>query len=234
MNCHEFQRQLDDLLDRRQDPSRDSQLQAHAADCQACRGRMAIWQGIDASLASGRVSLASSEHPRNGRRRTAAVATWLGTLAAAGLLIAWGHQVLREDPVTGPVAVLPPDATAISPTSPLPSRDTDVATSQRRRNADATTDAGVASLLRATPWWAAVQEAAVREENWVRQTIPAVVSVRQGVAPIERSMRQAIAILIQSGQPAASKSQMRPEEPSQPFNEQTSKVRRDVRWDDVA
>lgn len=69
-----------------------------------------------------------------------------------------------------------------------------------------------------TQWWSMMDEAA-----WIRHTRPAVDSVRAGVAPLERSMRRAFAILmIQTKSIGSSDAPVESSENALPFKKQTS------------
>ena len=54
----------------------------------------------------------------------------------------------------------------------------------------ASSTGGVHSNLDALEWWASV-----RDRDWLAQTMPAVRSVQQGVAPLGRSLLQAVTVL---------------------------------------
>lgn len=222
MNCEQFQERMDALLDRREDVTTDAPLLRHAADCSCCRQRLAVWSQISDTVASQpagfqptgcqpTVQTASgrdSRRPRinplfNPSRRLASVlamAAGILVLTSLGRWLVPPSQPSNQSIASAelPQQVDAPDSknTAVNQNS-MPSLSPQAAPWQSGR------------------WWSAMAD-----EQWVHHTIPAVDSVRQGVAPIGRSMRQAVAILlIQSN--ATSIPSAAPKIKRQPLGEQT-------------
>lgn len=52
MNCDKFERRIQDLMDRREDPARDSQLVDHAHTCSVCFSRWQVWNQMSQAFTS--------------------------------------------------------------------------------------------------------------------------------------------------------------------------------------
>ena len=191
MNCQQFDRRMQRELDRRGSPAAIPLLRRHAETCEPCRRRLALWAEIETVLSAPsakRDSVAAvgpagltalvDDASRGDRPRSHAAGGWAVAMAIAGVLLAavWFRAVTPEAKLAeSPRA----DETTV-----------DMATPDR---ADLAFTAGV-------PVWAGdrwVRDLA--DAQWIDQTMPAVRSVRDGVAPLGRSFLQVFSILSQGG-----------------------------------
>ena len=190
LSCEQFRRRMDELLDDRRDAATDAVLRNHADDCSTCRDALRLWSQVDLVF-SGH---ADRQDPPP--VRPAAISNTLSpqaktalTLAAAVLLLlGLGRLIsLSSQPENRIIASaeLPESSGAMAPlrsggdeTSSTDSPDQELANAED-------------PAWRSGNWWIAVAD-----DRWVQHTLPAVDSVRQSVAPIGRSMKQAIAILM--------------------------------------
>ncbi len=173
MNCTEFESRLQQRLDQRLPLESDPFLQQHADRCDACRGQLETWRKIDSVVTP---SSQSGTPETDKRRRTAALSA-----LAATILLALVWQVARPSSD-------PRESQRLVSNDPKP-----VAVAQPNRP----TSAGPAEQLYAKDpagWWRGVQS-----QDWVAQTMPAVRSLREGVAPLRRSLIQAVTILTIGG-----------------------------------
>lgn len=172
MNCQQFSRRMQRLIDARRQPETDRRLTKHMRGCPGCRERLETWQQI-AGLMPAAVP---NRIRRQGRE------TWqLAASALAGLIL---------------VAVLwrSIDRRADVSLDPLPSRPIAESTNTRTDGFQSgTIQSG--TLLAATDidpvgiWYR------VQDQDWMERTIPAVRNVRESVAPLGRSLRQALTML---------------------------------------
>ncbi len=227
MRCDQFHDRLDQLLDARQDVGQDASLCDHANQCQTCRDSLQIWCTIDAFVSPDAArSPADAAALMPGRRGvpTATTGNWATgawvTAAAVLVCVAIAGRWLSSDPSTAT-----PESSAIAsvvtdgafasqdPGSPVPVK----IAQGHPQDQQSRPQASVISL-QTSQWWSAVSD-----EPWVHHTLPAVNSVRIGVAPIGRSMKQAIAILmIQSDATRIDAPNLTPAIQPKPFQEQTS------------
>ncbi len=163
MNCSDFERRMQHLIDNHRPLSDDHSLQAHAQRCDACYGRMQLWQQIESVLdetpkgSGGRASPPRQQHH---------LAAWsLIAAVAAVLLVAF-------------LVSQPDDQLAAVKTS---------------RALEQVNDVDSLAAVDPALWWRNVQD-----QDWLGRTMPAVQSVRDGVAPLGRSLLQAVAILTTS------------------------------------
>lgn len=202
MDCDQFDTRLHEQLDRRACPAADPDLSAHAERCPACAERLTAWSRVEAAIGSmmpahdpiasdcdradrGReaeVSLAFSDSRdfvsagrRASRRGRFRQRRWAAAgLAAALLLVARVQVDWSQREVVGT-----PSAKVPAATGELGSRS----------------ELGLLASFDEDPEW--LREVADRQ--WLDQTLPAVRSVRDGVAPLGRTLLQAMALLT-SGQ----------------------------------
>jgi len=130
MRCREFEDRMNDLLDQRLPPERDSLLLRHAGECHSCHqllaGQATLFAGVElleippvstnfaaTVLAQSRelpVALAMNT-PRSGKKKWLGVLAGLVSLAAVVLVAVWIGMSRQEDPAS-PTAVKPaPPAT---------------------------------------------------------------------------------------------------------------------------
>lgn len=219
MRCDQFQNRMDLLLDQRQDLDRDVLLRSHAETCPSCRSRLSAWSTIDEIVSSS--DSAISVDPTRQLGAASAPTPMLTTGAWTGA--AWAIAAL----VLVCVAMTP----WITPNTPTDGRGATGAIVATEPNPMAVPPAEIDSLASADSlattdslawqseqWWNAMSD-----DHWVSQTLPAVNSVRIGVAPIGRSMKQAFAILmIQSDRTTMETPVISPEIQPKPDQEQTS------------
>ncbi|MCS7471567.1 hypothetical protein NZK35_33375 [Stieleria sp. ICT_E10.1] len=231
MRCDQFHDRLDQLLDARQDVGQDALLCDHAEQCQTCRDSLQIWCTIDAIVSPEESLSPADAAPPMSSRRSVPMATtgrWAtgawATAAVVLMCVAIAGRWLSTDPATGnseslAIASVIADGTFASqiPASPSAAKSAHEPSPGEPLQPPAQPRA-VAISLPTSQWWSVVSD-----EPWVHHTLPAVNSVRIGVAPIGRSMKQAIAILmIQSGSTRIDAPNLTPTIPSKPFQEQTS------------
>lgn len=182
MNCDEFQHRMHQCLDDRLSMDSDRDLSRHARQCEFCRVRMQAWSQI-ASVMSDRPATpaatapvlmesrpdADSNHSRFALRNVAGL--------AAAMLIAMVAVWYAASPSSSPLVdsgdgVV--DAAGVDEGELMLAQTT--------------------SRLDPADWWRSVQD-----RDWVSQTMPTVQSVKDGVAPIGRSLMRAVAILTLGG-----------------------------------
>ena len=210
MKCEQFWHRMDVLLDERQDVGRDPLLCDHAKDCEPCRQRQRLCSDIEAFALENRAAC-SDDASKTSRVSGFPLryATLLATAAAILICVAWGGRMIPTDQTTfdAPLAT-----SGVSPAVPPTSQ-----------NVAEFSQHNALPIWQSGQWWSALSE-----DQWVSHTLPAVNSVRIGVAPVGRSMKQAFAILmIQTGQPTIeTPGSMTPELQVAPYGEQTSTVDR--------
>jgi hypothetical protein len=171
MNCDEFEQRMQRLIDDRGAVSKDAQLTAHARCCDDCGDRMHWWQQIESVVAPA-VPSPDAGVTASGLTSSAATSAGAKQVFAWSTLaaVAAGLLVACLLVYSRRDAKLTPVATNL----PAP--------------AEQPTDVDPAR------WWRDVQD-----RDWIGQTMPAVQSVRAGVAPLGRSIRHAVAILTTGG-----------------------------------
>ncbi len=223
MNCDDFGDWLHHQLDHHRQPIADDRVQNHLADCDSCRGQWDAWQQISTVLptdhlrsvvAMPMVDATNDQHQPNqhqpvqqiiGPRKNASAAVVMLVACAAsigGLVFGITHlavdgsptKVAMDDVVVGAGDLHSPtderlqadaDATPDSGGSPQPSVDQPQPTS-------------MLASMSIDQWWHEVNQ-----RSWIDSTMPSVMptveSVRQGVAPLGRSLVQAVGLLTRFG-----------------------------------
>ena len=210
MRCDQFQQRMDQLLDQRRDVSEDAALSLHAKTCESCSQHLQVWSKIDETVGCGQASGSDRNQaiPTDGKNARLAVGI-LATAAAVLLMVSAGSWFFRPKPeqtqtIAAAIVADPDSATNQNP-APLGPPQSNLQQAPQL-------------AWQSGQWWSAVSD-----DQWVNRTIPAVNSVRIGVAPIGRSMRQAFAILmIQTNSTPISPSSVTPDAPPAEFQEQTS------------
>ncbi len=176
MNCDAFAQRLHQCLDDRLPIDSDTELRRHARHCESCRAQMHAWCQI-ATIMPERATVLCSTDPEPGSvsKRFISLLPALTGLAAAMLIAATSFWYVSD---LGTANV---DSGAAD-TGSVGIDDHEVVLAQLTGELD---PAG---------WWRRVQD-----RDWVGQTMPAVQSVKQGVAPIGRSLMRAVTILTTSG-----------------------------------
>jgi hypothetical protein len=222
MRCDQFQQRLDWLLDQRQDVGQDKDLCRHSEECDVCRDRLEIWNQIDDLVSTDpAASSRADESPHLSRRSNNPVKMrlMLSTFAAAAAALFFvSHNPMRQDRLN-PVASV--DSQDDAPTVAIPREREDSSVIEKDppvQDSLVTIEHAGQPVWRSSRWWTAMSD-----DQWVSQTIPAVTSVRLGVAPIGRSMKRALSILmLQTNSTPLSPSSATPEGGRDPFQEQSS------------
>ena len=176
MNCDAFGQRLHQCLDDRLPIASDMELCRHSEHCQSCRAQMHAWCQIATIMPERATVLRSTDMgPGSASKRSIGLLPALTGLAAA-MLIAVTSFWYVSDLGTAIVDSGAADADSVGVD------DHEVVLAQ------------VTGELDPAGWWRRVQD-----RDWVGQTMPAVQSVKQGVAPIGRSLLRAVTILTTSG-----------------------------------
>ena len=182
MNCDEFSQVMHQRLDHRESIDDDGDLSRHARRCESCRAQLEAWRQIASIMprsapvvSSTTTSLPSGRLPvaDDGSTPRRVVLAAAG-LAAAVLLIV---VLVRDD------SIAPDDSQSVS----------SVAVDEGIRPGEAVLAQSTGQLDPAL-WWQDVQQ-----RDWVGRTMPTVKLVREGVAPIGRSLMRAVTILTIGG-----------------------------------
>ncbi len=175
MLCEDFRQRMNQCLDNRLALESDSELMQHVDCCESCRAHVAAWDRI-ASVMSHRDQTSdelagAGGIERVGLRRRRGIVSSAGLAAAVLLAIVsmWDRSPSNSEP---------------SDTLPA---------AEAARSDFLLAQAG-GDDVDPSLWWRSVQD-----RDWVGQTMPAVRSVQQGVAPLGRSLRQALTILTIGG-----------------------------------
>lgn len=191
MDCREFDQRMQSAIDDRRDLASLQDLNEHANECWECDHSLKTWldvqrlypsQGADDSnttcfLAKQETIASLPSDSLLDRRTNYRLATTLvGTAAIFALII----FLFPRNPETQSAAQL------ISHPGQLVEQTTQPNQAELSFNDQSSLEAGQI--------WQMVQD-----QDWVGHTMPAVESVRNGVAPIGRSLLQAVAILTNSG-----------------------------------
>ena len=179
MNCHDFGLRLHECLDERISVDGDRELQRHADGCDSCRAELDAWQQIASIMPTPPVDQHTSSTVNHTANRTLVAPTGMTAAGlAAALLIAftWFHR----EPDTVAELVSQSNAPELLDDSPV--------THERQDQHDQDGE------LNPAAWW---QD--VRNHDWMGKTMPAVESVRDGVAPLGRSLIRAVSLLAVGG-----------------------------------
>ena len=174
MNCSDFDRRMHQRLDNRWPLETDDELCQHAEECDHCRGLMETWSAV------AQVLPAEPKLERAIRRGKEDSRSLLAIVAVAAAILWMVSMAPHVDDSVSPRTVA-----VVEPTKPTPPA------ALTANPALAQTDADQVDL---TLWWQNMQN-----KDWVGQTMPAVRSVQEGVAPIGRSLRRAVTILTTGG-----------------------------------
>ena len=178
MNCDDFLIRMHECLDDRLPIDSDLQLQTHADRCPSCRRQWTAWSQISSVISPAFVDepcLVDQNSAPQHHATSSFARVGLGlAIAAAVLLVFVGKQPPQVDSVNEPQSLNSSSVTVVAPTIEfdLPG--------------DMPSDA--------VAWWHDVQH-----RDWMAQTMPAVRRVRDGVAPLGRSLLQAVSILTVGG-----------------------------------
>ncbi len=181
--CEQFERALHDRLDRQQSVDDCEELFSHATRCARCQMILSTWCHIDASLSqpasvggatpSSRATFTPHATWSDSASDSRGSSTRGGWMAIAAILVAsLTGMTLYSDPF------------GVSQTGET------VAQFRANQSSSPPLIDGLVSNVDAVAWWQEMQD-----RDWVAQTMPTVRSVREGVAPLGRSLRRAVTIL---------------------------------------
>ena len=171
MNCDEFDQRMQQLIDDRTALADDEQLTAHANGCPDCGQRMYWWGQIDSVVPT------AVQSPDRGFAGDRSIGADVSS-ARRKNLFAWS---MFAAVAAGLLVAF------VLGSSRHEAHRTPVA-KQLPMSVDQHIDVDPAR------WWRDVQD-----RDWISQTMPAVQSVRDGVAPLGRSIKHAVAILTTGG-----------------------------------
>ena len=174
MNCDDFLFRMQECIDDRLPFESDLQLQEHAQQCESCRSQWTAWLQISAVVSPANVEEATLDIPSfspRPRLGNSFVRVGVGlAVAALIMIVVVGSRQGELDSAGDPLLQPSSSVTGMSPMiEPEPPADPAV-------------------------WWQDVQQ-----RDWLATTIPTVRRVRDGVAPLGRSIIQAVAILTVGG-----------------------------------
>lgn len=178
--CERFDRRMQDRLDAREAIDDDVTLREHAESCAACRQRRDAWLRIERGLFPaadvGEVGFGADPggRPNRSDRSRVGRVTTVAVTAAAVLMAVVVRQIDADRRESSPVVV--------------------AADGDRGTVGEAPDGMPIADV--SAPWIGDFSKQA-----WYDRTMPAVRSVRDGVAPLGRSFLQAVAILSHGGGP---------------------------------
>lgn len=183
-DCERFDRRMQDRLDAREAIEEDPVLREHVASCAACRERRDAWLRVERGLFpasdTGEFGL-GPEHaeervawPNRGDLPRGGRMTIVAVTAAAVLLVVALRPFDADPAGSSPMAVATGEDL---PTVVGAAGETPVAN-------------GSAAWIDDFPGY-----------GWLDRTMPAVLSMRDGVAPLGRSFLQAVTILSHGGGP---------------------------------
>ena len=173
MNCDDFGQRLHERLDHRLSLRGDRVLCQHAERCESCRTQMDVWEQISPLIGPtpDRQTLQNSVVQKSqGDCRRVLMTVSWFTGLAAIFLLAFSG--IRDANESAQ-----PTMEESSPNTALPLL------------------AQTAEDLDPAMWWRSVQD-----RDWVGQTMPTVRSVKEGVAPLGRTLMRAVTILTIGGQ----------------------------------
>lgn len=207
MNCDQFELRMQQLLDDRIDVGSDAPLREHADQCPDCARQLTTWISIDSVLSRSvdADSVVIGRRKKNAHTAQRPVrVTLLATAALLLVAVTIGrptnstprvpladvamNRLVTDDTNAGEPGTIPAGLPAGADT---PLRGT--ASSEQSASED---PLKLAAVWTPTQWWMSVAE-----DDWVTETMPAVDSMREGVAPIGRSMRRAMTILMTKARP---------------------------------
>jgi hypothetical protein len=185
MNCNDFQRQFHHQLDQR-DRSFDDAMQQHMRGCDHCRGQIQLWDLIEHSVQSPSPanlfcgpSLASSWPQTLGQFARGCAKPVAAMAVAASLL--WMIFGISDDstlPVVSKTQEVRPADLIVS--------ESNIPSGPAGWQSGATTQPAIHPAL----LWNDL-----RQRDWLGETMPTVHYVRDGVAPLGRSIKRAATLL---------------------------------------
>jgi len=188
MNCDDFQLRLQNALDQRDSIAEDQTLLLHANQCPDCHAMMQTWSQIEAGLQRPATSNPEPEVISSSHRRS------LSVIAATAACLLIGFFVAQRFPTagdphfvadTGPRENLKINGNAATTTRPPVTTPRTLAPSGVQQGSHAASDEMVAAAM-----WQSMQG-----QDLVGRTLPTVQSINEAMAPLRRSLIQAVAVL---------------------------------------
>ena len=167
MNCRQFSERMQRLIDDRSRPETDQRLRRHSRHCADCRQQLETWQCIARTMP---VESSVTEVPRRESWQVAACAL------ACLILIAFVWRSAGGQPEMA--------ATQITTGSESQAAAAPTKNDQESRTLLASTEIDPVGI-----WYR------MQDQVWVERTMPAVRNVRESVAPLGRSLLQAVTML---------------------------------------
>lgn len=182
MNCDEFGERMHQCLDDRLSVDSDRELRRHANACDSCRLQMQAWHQIAKIIPGSQIESRDTALARLRREKPSILGVMapLTACGAAAILVAvtvywYGTSLATSD------TLLVADSN-IEVVDSVELSEHAMALAQ------------VSGQLDPAVWWESVQD-----RDWIGQTMPTVQSVKEGVAPIGRSLMRAVTILTIGG-----------------------------------
>ena len=169
MRCDDFTQWLQQRLDDRADLSMPTEINDHVVGCESCRGQLNAWNQISSILPVDRPPIRANDQPTSGR-----VNVMLWVSAAATVLLAFfvGQRLSSDAPVVVQVQL----------------------ETQQRIDSDPESSITLPMSVDPASLWQDIQS-----RDWIAQSMPAIESVRDSIAPMRRSVVQAMTILATGG-----------------------------------
>ena len=204
MNCEDFSDWLQGQLDQRCEVVLPEEMRSHVAHCDSCSGQVDAWNRI-ASVMPGDSPTITLDHPGTnwfvrGSSFALAIAACLIAVLGLGPYLNSSSftklAVLQPNPQTRSAASLPSDLVVASRIEAGEINNTpNSVTSQLSQSSPEEEDLAI-------DFWQELQT-----RDWLSESMPVVQSVRDGVAPLGRSILSAVTILTSgSEQPSVSRS----------------------------
>jgi len=171
MNCEEFVQLMHERLDQREVPETDERLVQHARNCTNCQVQLELWCQI-APVISAELDVPQTVVRTQSSSDSQGLRA-IPPLLTAGLAVAILIAVVRISP-------------------PKPIQQTTIINAP---SLSAPVLAQATEELDPVVWWRSVQD-----RDWVGETMPTVQSVKEGVAPLGRTLVRAVTILTIGGE----------------------------------
>jgi len=180
MKCDEFLFGMHECLDSRKPLESDPSLWRHLHHCDGCRQQWQAWQRISVALVHHTETGEATDVDRDvvsaclPERHVVPLLGWGLALAGLFLMAVLGSQI----------------GSSLAPTGNAPTAGSQLLPSVPQLSASAENGPVAEIPSDAAQWWYQVQP-----QDWLAQTMPTVHWVREGVAPLGRSLLQAVSIL---------------------------------------
>lgn len=195
MNCDDFNDWLHSRLDSRTILAISHDAKTHLEQCNLCRGQLDAWKQISSILptddfakAIDPVSTTQISHRRN-RSRTA---TW--ALVGAAVFIGCTLTIAQTIRRANTVVVVDVSVNQDSKSSVFGETSADATPVARDNNIVVHSAELTTPTIDPSSWWQEVQGT-----DWIGNSMPTMQSMRDGVAPLGRSLVQAVTLLTRFG-----------------------------------